>query len=198
MLIDDGWLVMRAGWSDASPLDDEMYPQVVLDVRGIRLCKGTAYRNVRLARAHQDGRWDLVVEGEPRRGAFEFARMNPPRSVSSSEEFMAFTDATQDYIDLHGSIGLRFYHLYSSDGNLGAFGITSSGPNTLRRADGLYFSVRSERWLSPYFMLRIADDLADTGYVTINLGGSETSKLHRFKTRDFGPWTEVHTVALSR
>lgn len=192
------WIQLVSGWSEASALDDESFPQVELQLDGVTSSSGPNYRMLRQACYLHENNFkylhtNLLIGLDEE----SFCLNSIPRSVvknsSSRQEFVDFIRATFIALRTYEIMDLKYHYLLELDGKLSAFAITYV---SAERGEIYLLLAENVKRLVTFFVANIAKQLFNEGALFFNLGGSEVFHLHQFKTFAFGPFKEYQTFCL--
>lgn len=173
-------------WNQSSTLDDESFSQIIFPIGKIIYLEGAENRMIRQAvKKHENISLYSFTKKTNIRLDKDFVLGELPLSAKRNNfdeiEINDFINSTFDAVSLIMELEKNevvFHRILSSKGELKAFAISG---NIGSQADMYLFSHIKESRLSTYFLYKILEYQNTQGVRFLNLGGSESSSLHKFK-----------------
>jgi hypothetical protein len=189
----NGWTDMREPWRPDAPADDETFPEVIVTAPAVDLPVGQRYRSVREAVSRHHGRYSYRATPAPLGiGETRFIQRDAARAGAYDEHETEFNTAVLTSLRAARHDWLTYHYLLAGT-RLAGFAITA---NITGIAHGYYLSTLNLPRLTTFFMWHIYLQQRRSGAFAVNLGGSEATSLHEFKTRTFPDHTLRHTTVL--
>lgn len=186
-----GSLPIASPWLPGMPLDDEMYPEVLVTLDTEGLPKGRGYRPVRNAFHRYSESYFYYSASTPLDcGEEDFIKNLTARSSRYDSQEKEFNDSLLAFLKFRWN-GVRYHYLLYR-GTMAGFAITA---NTTGISHLYYAGIVKQTILSIYFRWQIYLEERRRGAKAFNLGGSEIKSLHVFKTNTF-PDHEIQRTAI--
>jgi hypothetical protein len=181
VLLARGWHVFNGTWCPGAPLDDEAFPEVVITADPADIPQGKNCKSLREAITWHRGAYSFRASPRPLGG--EAATIAPSLALTwpSRAPGLSFEAAVMSALQFGCRDGLTYHYLYDGT-QLAGWSIAG---NTTGVSHGYYLWTARVPRLAAYFLWQIYLHERRNGATALNLGGSETESLYRYKTRTF-------------
>jgi hypothetical protein len=181
VLLARGWDVFDGAWCPGAPLDDEAFPEVVITADPADIPQGKDCKSLREAITWHRGAYSFHASRWPRGGEAEIIARSSALTRPGRTPGTSFEAAVISALDFGHSDGLTYHYLHDGTRLAGC----SIAGNTTGICHGYYLWTARVPRLAAYFLWQIYLHERRNGATALNLGGSETESLFRYKTRTF-------------
>jgi hypothetical protein len=181
VLLARGWLVFDGAWCPGAPLDDEAFPEVVITADPAGMPQGKNCKSLREAISWHQRAYSFRASAQPLGGEAEVITGSPVPARPESLPAASFAAAVISALDSDCRDGLTYHYLHDGS-RLAGFSVAG---NTTGVSHGYYLWTARVPRLAAYFLWQIYLHERHNGATALNLGGSETPSLFRYKTRTF-------------
>ena len=181
VLLARGWHLFNGAWCPGAPLDDEAFPEVVITTDPADIPQGKGCKSLREAISWHRGTYSFRASPRPLGGEAEMIARSLALTWAGRAPGLSFEAAVMSALEFGCRDGLTYHYLY--DGPQLA-GLSIAG-NTTGVSHGYYLWTERVPRLAAYFLWQIYLHERHNGATALNLGGSETESLYRYKTRTF-------------
>ena len=187
----NGWVDLQSQLLKGAYLDDETWPEIIIDAPPQEIPSGPDFRKVRKAIHRNSGKYSYVSSRSLLGlNEFEFISKLSARADTESEYEDSFNESIERFFLKFEDYGLHFHYLFSGK-NIVGFNI--SGRNT-HITHSYYSGVRKEAGLSTFFRWHIYLNERMEGAQALNLGGSESDSLYSYKAKTF----PIHIMGITQ
>jgi hypothetical protein len=180
-LLERGWHALDSGWCAQAPLDDEAFPEVVITADPDEFPRGTNCKSLREAITWHHRTYRFQASTRPLGGEPDTMTRSVAPARGAREQEAGFEEAVVSALGFGRHDGLSYHYLYHG-AELAGWGIAG---NTTGISHGYYLWTAKVPRLATYFLWQIYLHERRNGATALNLGGSETPSLYRYKTRTF-------------
>jgi hypothetical protein len=192
-MVDRGWIAQSGSSLSDALLDDEAYPEVLIVADPADMPSGGKYRSIRKAiHRYRDGCTYFASSVPIGYGEEEFVMNKTARTRHFDEREIEFNKSVAAALNFSHHRQVCYHYLFQG-GNLAGFAITG---NTTGVSHGYYLGTIKLSRISAYFHWLIYREERRRGALAYNLGGSENTSLHVFKTQTFPDHAQRRTRVL--
>jgi hypothetical protein len=181
VLLARGWQVFDGVWCPGAPLDDEAFPEVIITADPAAMPQGKNCKSLREAITWHQRAYCFRATSQPLGGEAAVIPGGSAPARPASMPAASFGAAVISALDSDYRGGLTCHYLHDGT-QLAGFSIAG---NTTGISHGYYLWTARVPRLAAYFLWQIYLHERRNGATALNLGGSETPSLFRYKTRTF-------------
>jgi hypothetical protein len=181
VLLDRGWGRFSGVWSPGTPRDDEAHPEVIITGAPTGMPPGRHFKSVREAVRWHRGAYRFHASSRLLTGGQQVPGLSAAQAHAGLADAVSFEAAVASALDGRDRTQLTYHYLHHGS-QLAGFAITG---NTTGVAHGYYLWTARVPRLATYFLWQIYRHEHSSGASALNLGGSETLSLFRYKTKTF-------------
>ncbi|HUY46334.1 MAG TPA: hypothetical protein VMV92_11485 [Streptosporangiaceae bacterium] len=179
LLLARGWRAFDGTWCPDAPLDDEAFPEVIITADPDPVPQGRQCKSLREAITWHQGACSFTASPQSLGGETQISghTLAPPGGAPGASFEAAVVSALRS-----GPVSGLTYHYLHHGTQLAGWSVAG---NTTGVSHGYYLQTARVPRLATYFLWQIYLHERRQGATALNLGGSETQSLFRYKTRTF-------------